>query len=453
MARLRRSAKPLFVVAAVAAVALVLSACAFIKPGSLSLSQPGGIGSVRVHFALCSVGSEVNCAPASADGTLQYLLGIAVPVGSTPPPTITATPVSGGSPIVFSLNEEVSKEIAASSASLARELEKTGGTPEEEEERADVRRVVGGAWPPSGLQGVGYLSGPVQESKGTSYEWTVDAEFGLPVAAGGTPFAGPFATGVALGIRGVSSESPASRPVHCARIDELEAPKDSALCSGTNQQGQTGTSDLKLAAPKQGSAYLGGKAPLAFTANFASSAGAVPTFSLSATSTLPGAKLQLSSPTYVPGAPNPSTHLSVPATQTVTVTAPKNAKPGTYDVTLTATTLQGVPVSQVAKLKITKAKIGLGGVKLNKAKGTGSLSVKIPGAGTLTASGKGVVRTKKSAKSLKKPKTLKLTIKAKGKAKKLLAEEGTAKVSVKVTYKPSSGIAVTKTKTITLKQN
>ena len=288
-------------------------------------------------------------------------------------------------------------------------------------------------------------------------EWTIDADFGLPVPAVGSPFAGPFATGIAYGVRFVESGQPASRPVHCLRFDksleEAPASPSEALCLGTLEQGQVGTSDLEFAAPKQGSAFLGGKAPLAFTANFASTAGAVPTFALSATSTLPGAKLQLSSPTYVPGAPNPTTHLSPPAAQTVTVTAPKNAKPGIYEVTLTGKTAQGASVSQVAKLKITKAKIGLGGVKLNKAKGTGSLSVKIPGAGTLTASGKGVVKAKKSAKSLKKPKTLKLTIKAKGKAKKLLAEEGTAKVSVKVTYKPNSGIAVTKTKTITLKQN
>lgn len=449
MARLRRFAKPLFVISAVAAIALIFSACAFFKPGSLSLSQPGGIGSARVHFVICTVGEGEGCSPAEDTEEDQYLLGIAVPPGSTPPATINAVPVGGGSPLVFTRNEEVATEIAAASAGIHKLAEEKGegGNPGAQ------------TWPPAGLQGVGYLSAVQSEQEGVQHEWNIDADFGLPAPADGSPFPGPFATGIAYGVRFIEPGQPGSRLVHCFRFEESleEGPTSSAdaFCLGTLEQGQIGTSDLKFAAPAQGSAFLGGKAPLAFTANFASTAGVVPTFGLSATSTLPGAKLQLSSPTYVPGAPNPSTHLSAPAVQTVTVTAPKNAKPGIYEVTLTATTPQGVSVSQVAKLKIAKAKIGIGGVKLNKAKGTGSLSVRIPGAGTLTANGKGVVRAKKSAKSLKKPKTLKLTIKAKGKAKKLLAEEGKgkAKVRVKVTYKPSSGIAVTKTKAITLKQN
>lgn len=442
MARLRRSAKPLFVISAVAVIAVVFSACAFLKSGSLSLSQPGGIGSVRVHFVLCTEPEGSSCTPTEDTEEVQYLLGIAVPPGSTPPATITAVRVGGGSPLVFTRNDQVATEIASSSANLKKFAEEEG------EAGAEGTQ----SWPPAGLEGIGYLSAVQPEKEGETIEWNLDPEFGLPVPAGGAPFTGPFGTGIAFGSREIDSGQSSGRPVHCWHFEGPPQEGD-AFCLGTLQQGQTGTSDLKLAPPAQGSAYLGGKAPLAFTANFASTAGVVPTFGLTATSTLPGAKLQLSSPTYVPGAPNPSTHLSPPATQTVTVTAPKNAKPGTYEVTLTGKTAQGVAVSQVAKLKITKAKIGLGGVKLNKAKGTGSLSVKIPGAGTLTASGKGVVRTKKSAKSLKKPKTLKLTIRAKGKAKKLLAEEGTAKVRVKVTYKPSSGIAVTKTKTITLKQN
>lgn len=134
------------------------------------------------------------------------------------------------------------------------------------------------------------------------------------------------------------------------------------------------------------------------------------------------------------------------------MTVPKNARPGTYDVTLTAKTAQGATVSQVAKLKVSKAKLSLGGAKLNKTKGIATLSVKIPGAGTVTATGNGIAKVKKPAKKAKKPKRLKLTIKAKGKAKKQLAEEGTAKVTAKITFKPLSGTPVTKTKKITLKR-
>jgi len=46
-----------------------------------------------------------------------------------------------------------------------------------------------------------------------------------------------------------------------------------------------------------------------------------------------------------------------------------------------------------------------------------------------------------------------MTIKAKGKAKTALQEEGKVKVKAKISFKPTSGIAVKKTKTITLKQS
>lgn len=443
MSRLRRPAKPLAVLLAFVGLIVALTGCVYFKPNSLSMSQ-AGVGPVTVHFVLCTE-PEPNCGPTESEGTLQYLLGIAVPPGSTPPPTITATSPNGA-PIVFSLNEEVAREIAASSPSVEQLLAEEKAPPE-------VKQIIGGTWPPSGLQGIGYLSAPVQETEGSNLEWSVDAPFGLPVAADGSPFAGPFATGLAFGFRLVTNELPANRPVRCVRVESESPESGSAICAGNSQQGQIGTSDLKIGAPAKGSAFLGGKAKLSFPFNLATTAVPSPSFALSATSTLPKAKFSLSSPTFTPGVPDPTTHRSPTANQTVTVTVPKNAKPGTYEVTLTAKAPQGGLVSQVAKLKVTKQKLSLGGVKLNKKKGTATLSVKIPGAGTLTATGKGIVKAKKSAKSLKKPKTLKLTIKAKGKAKKQLAEEGIAKVSAKVTFKPTSGTSVTKTKKITLKMN
>jgi len=440
LSRLRRPAKPLIVLVAFAVLALVFSACAYFKPGSLSLSQPGGIGSVRVHFVLCTE-PEPECSPSEDTEELQYLLGIAVPPSSTPPATVTAVPVGGGSPLVFTRNDEVATEIAAASANLKNLAEKEG-----EEDK------VPPVWPPAGLQGVGYLSNAHLEQAGVRVEWNLDADFGLPVAADGSPFPGPFATGLSLGFREVNPGQSPNRPVDCWRFDS-EPQESEAFCFGTAEQSQIGTSDLKIAAPPQTPVFLGGKAKLSFPFNFATTATPSPSFALSATSTLPKAKFSLSSPTFTPGVPDPTTHRSPTANQVVTVTAPKNAKPGTYDVTLTATTPQGGTVSQVAKLKVSKAKLSLGGVKLNKTKGIAMLSVKIPGAGTVTATGEGIAKAKKPAKKAKKPKTLKLTIKAKGKAKKQLAEEGTAEVSAKITFKPLSGTPVTKTKKITLKRN
>ncbi|HET9197278.1 MAG TPA: hypothetical protein VFN92_03375 [Solirubrobacterales bacterium] len=438
MSRLRRPVKPLVVLVAMVAAALVLSACAFIKPGSLSLSQPGGIGSARVHFAICTISEldeQATCGPASENGEIQYLLGIAVPPGSAAPQTVTAVPVGGGSPLVFTRNEEVTTELTAASANLDK-------LAKEEGEEFEFTQ----AWPPAGLQGVGYLSAPYREQEGVAVEWSVDADFGLPVPADGGAFGGPFATGLGFGMRAVDPEQSASRPVHCFRFDS--PPQDNeAICFGTTQRTQIGTSDLKVGAPAKASAFQGGQAKISYPLNFATTATPSPVFSLSASSTLPKAKRQVSSPTYTPGPLDPATHRAAATAPTVTVTVPKNAKPGTYDVTLTATAPQGGTVSAVAKLKVTKPTLKLGGVKLNKANGTATVAVKVPGAGTLTVSGNGIVKAKKKAKKAKK---LKITIKAKGKAKSQLEETGTTKVKAKISFKPTSGITVKKTKSIAL---
>lgn len=429
MSRLRP--KPMLAVAAFALLAIVLSACTFYKPGSFSLSQPSGIGSVRVHFVLCSSLDEegVTCTANDEEGGNQSMLGIAVSKGAAAPATITATPLSGGPSIVYSRDDQVAQEFAEASQET--------GTP----------------WPPAGTEGIGYRSAAFPEEVGLR-EWAVDADFGLPAAADGGPSAEPFQVSVWVGSRELGEGETGDHPVVCHPEDEPWQPEDvgEADCEFADA-GTLGVSDLKIGTAAQGAAFLGGKGTLSFPLEFASSATSLPTFGLSATSTLPGAKLALSSPTFTPGAPDPTTRRSPAATGTVTVTVPKNAKPGTYDVTLTAATPQGGTVSQVAQLKVTKAKLSLGGVKLNKTKGTATLSVKIPGAGTVTASGKGIAKVKKAAKKATKPKTVKLRIKAKGKAKKQLAEEGAAKVSAKITFKPLSGIAVTKTRKLTLQKN
>ena len=132
----------------------------------------------------------------------------------------------------------------------------------------------------------------------------------------------------------------------------------------------------------------------------------------------------------------------------MTVSLPKKIKPGTYKVTLTATTPQGGVTTGVAKLKVTKPKLKFGAVKLDPAKGTATLKVKVPSGGKLTIAGKGVAKVKKKAK---KKKTLKVKIASTGSASAQLGSSGSVKVKVKATFKPTSGISVSKTKSIVLK--
>ncbi|HST70155.1 MAG TPA: hypothetical protein VLI94_10910 [Solirubrobacterales bacterium] len=432
----RRLAKPALVLIALAGLAVALSACTVYKLGSLQVSQPGGIGSVRVHFVICTnpetmvEGGPTTCAANDGEGQAQAIVGIAVPKGSSAPATITATPLTGGAPIVFTRNDQAAQEMAAASAALVAQGE------------------IDEAWPPPGTEGIGYLSAPFTEEKGAVREWSFDGDFGLPAAADGGSFGGPFATAIVYGYRGVggSSGSP-DRPVDCI-TGPGDVTEESAFCLPA-EKAQIGTSDLKIAPAPRASAFLGGKGTLAFPLDFASTAAALPSFDLTASSTLPKAKVTLPSSTFAPGAVDPATLRSPAATGTVNVKVPNNAKPGLYDVTLTATTPQGGSVSQVAKLKVAKAKIKLGGVKLNKAKGTAILSVKVPGAGTLTVSGKGLAKKKAKAK---KAKRLKILVKPNAKTKALLAEEGQAKVKAKITFKPTGATAVVKSKSIVLEQ-
>jgi hypothetical protein len=440
----RRFAKPVLLLIAVGVIALVVGGCAFIKPGSLVLSQPRGIGSVRVHFTLCTLGGEGCGASEEETETFQYLLGIAVPPGSVPPASFTAVPVGGGAPIVFTRSEEVVPEMTASAVAIQK-LFSEAKTQKEKEEAEKFKPLLGGPWPPIGLQGVGYLSAPVLEAKGATGEWSVDTEFGLPTVAGGGPFPGPFATGIAFGTRVVGAGQPATRPVHCFRAEPGAKPplESEAFCSGSIQEGQIGTADLRIAAPsKAATAFVGGSAQLEFPLKFAGAPPTPPTFALSATTTVKGGKTKLGAASFTPGPPNPKSM--------VTVSVPRQAKPGTYSVTITAMTPQGGTATQVAKLKVTKPKLKFAGVKLNAADGTATLGVKVPSGGRLTIAGKGVAQVKKKAK---KAKTLKVKIASTGSASARLGTAGSVKLKVKATFKPTSGISVSKTKPIVLKQH
>jgi hypothetical protein len=100
-----------------------------------------------------------------------------------------------------------------------------------------------------------------------------------------------------------------------------------------------------------------------------------------------------------------------------------------------------------------------GKLKLNKKKGTAVLPVIVPGAGTLTLTGKGLVKQRPArpapttaalAKAVGGAGTVKLLVKTKGKAKRKLNRNGRLKVTLKVTFAPTGGVAASRTKTIKL---
>lgn len=139
------------------------------------------------------------------------------------------------------------------------------------------------------------------------------------------------------------------------------------------------------------------------------------------------------------------------------------AKAGKYAVGLTATDNEGCSASMVftgrtaycsgapAASNVITVKapnnFKFGKLVRNTKKGTAKLKVKLPYAGKLTLSGKQVKKTKASAK---KKRTVTIAIKPKPKAKKLLAENGSAKVKIKVTFKPKGGKAKSKGRSVKL---
>lgn len=424
---MRRLVRPALLIAVAAALAATLSACIAVKPGTFQITQPGGIGPIHYLATLCTLGSEPGsepCEPNDLEGDAQQMLALLVPKGAAAPAAVAAAPGPGAYPIAFSRNQEVAEEFAAA-------------IPPSEEE----------PWPPAGSEIVGYLSDVVQEKAGPEVEWTIDVPIGLPSGSDGGSFGGPVKGGLMMGWRVVDGTHPADRPIECF---EGEIPDFTTVCEFPSEPLEAGVSDLKIPAAAAVKANVGATAAIPFTLDFSSSATARPTFDLSASTNLPGTGVTVNGSPFAPGAPPAGATRYAPATGTASLTVPAKAKPGAYEVTLTAKAAGGAAVSQTAQLTVVKPKIGLGKLAFDKKKGTATLQVKVFEAGTLTASGKGIAKVKKKAA---KAKTLKVTIRAKGKAKKALGETGKAKVKAQLKFKPLAGAAVAKTRPITLQKS
>lgn len=89
----------------------------------------------------------------------------------------------------------------------------------------------------------------------------------------------------------------------------------------------------------------------------------------------------------------------------------------------------------------------LGKLAKKRRKGTATMTVTVGGAGTVVLKGHAVKRVRAQPK---RAKTLKLPVKAKGKAWKKLVRTGKAKLKLVVTFTPSGGQTVVKRKTVVL---
>ncbi|MDX6616656.1 MAG: hypothetical protein QOD60_1747 [Solirubrobacterales bacterium] len=95
------------------------------------------------------------------------------------------------------------------------------------------------------------------------------------------------------------------------------------------------------------------------------------------------------------------------------------------------------------------SKFTIGELKRNKKKGTAKLTVTVPGAGRLVASGKGLKKTSESASVAG---NVVLKLKASGKAKRKLNDAGKAKLKIKLSWAPTGNTAASQTDKVKLKK-
>jgi hypothetical protein len=93
--------------------------------------------------------------------------------------------------------------------------------------------------------------------------------------------------------------------------------------------------------------------------------------------------------------------------------------------------------------------ISLGKPVLNKAKGTATVPVFVPGPGVVTLMGKGVVKQRREKASAG---IVNMLVKPTGKLKRKLNNTGKAKVKITVTYTPTGGSPNSKSKSLVLKK-
>jgi len=323
--------------AALAAAAALLSGCVILKPGSLALTQPAGIGSVHLRFALCTAflvegePEEIKTGCRSSEEEVQgeMLLALLVPAGTGTPETIATAPSPGAPPASFVREPAVAAAFVANGAAQEEPV----------------------ALPPPGFEIVGYRSGLVTDPGSAELDWTVEADLALPPVADGGSYGGPFKTTVLPGWYEVVGPQPAGGPIDCESGEEL----DFCAVPEPGLETEVGVSDLRIAAPVAATALQGARVKLPFGLDFASSAAPPATFALSATSTLPGAAVRVSSDAFSRAPSDAATKRAPLTTRRAIVRVPPKARPGAYRVTLTATTPLGGAVASTALLRVKRA--------------------------------------------------------------------------------------------------
>jgi hypothetical protein len=329
---------------ALAASAALLGGCVVIT-GPVVAPQQDVVGKLRLTFNVCASGfdngddvdpEEEDHPGCFDDGNAnlnafsssdQLLLGIRAPVGTGAPATIVANPA----PTPPASGAVVLRRSASYEAALAASLP-----------------------PAAGLRWIGYMSDPYDFDDGgddvPAQSAQVAVDLALPATADGGPFVGPLAVRPVVGARIASGTFPAGRPVQCGPSAFVRNDDDATICVDSPTSGLAGTS---INFPTRDFGVVGGKATASpgqtVTLPFGvRGAGALPaglTATLAAATTLPGVSVAPSQAS-APLSNGSNTRVTVP------VAIPKNAGPGTFDITLTGRLANGQTRTGVAKLTV-----------------------------------------------------------------------------------------------------
>ena len=315
------------VIAASAGLAPVLSGCVVINSVG-SLEQIDVIGAKPIEFTACASGSPAckgfgfSGAPA-VTGRGQLLVGAQVPRNTTLPASLTSS-------VSFSESPSYAAELGRLSA-------------------------------PAGATWRGFISAPINyDAMSGAQSFTVRLLYGLQRAPDGGPYTGPFETSYVVGGRTVTATAPPERPVSCGPslrtlYDDDPSPTTDAwnICEDSGgSSASTTLRDLGILSGASATAPQGGLATMPFTVRYVGTPTSQATFRLSASSTLPGSLFAVTPATIVP-LPGVSTTVA-----RVGIGVPAGARPGSYDVTLTAV-LNGQIRTSVGTLRVVAAPSGV----------------------------------------------------------------------------------------------
>jgi hypothetical protein len=110
----------------------------------------------------------------------------------------------------------------------------------------------------------------------------------------------------------------------------------------------------------------------------------------------------------------------------------------------------GIAVDALTQFPLPSNQFSFRALKRNKRRGTATLTVEVPGPGSLELAGKGIRAQDSAVSGSGSPLRPKLRIRATGAKKRKLNETGSVQVKANVTYTPTGGNARKKSKRIKL---